>query len=75
MANWRPEGWKPEFGLGQDNMEYRDAFEAGADAMLSAVKNIPDLPGVTLNINNPEQYAGKWAVVFFIPDEEDLANL
>jgi hypothetical protein len=54
---WRPENWKTPQELGKDNMAYRDAFEAGADAMLEALKSkCPKIPAL----------GGTWV---FIPNE------
>ena len=38
MIYWRPKEWAIPRGADEDNMYYRDAFEAGANAMLEVIR-------------------------------------
>ena len=64
---WRPEGWENRpYEVGKDNMAYRDAFEAGANALLEALKKEGSLIEATT----------KWALVIRAGEEhEETLNI
>ena len=79
---YRPEGWpNREFGIGKDNIAYRDAFEAGADAMLEGLKKVGTKVDIAERIqffkggqqfylaHTPE--VGRDCVLIIVPEEKD----
>lgn len=75
MVKYRPEGWPiVEFGVGNDNMAYRDAFEAGADAILEGLRKTGEYGYKIDYIFNVDDEEGKgnvgiWGKRVFIPEE------
>jgi hypothetical protein len=84
--SWRPEGWKnPYININPGSWDYfsnehNPAFEAGADAMLEAIKKQPNSVKVDLEFQSVGEVAteyfkiihpnGKGTLVF-IPDEKE----
>jgi hypothetical protein len=80
-TKWRPEGWKNPYLTIQEarelygglpfkyNPEERVAFEAGADAMLEAIKKQPRVKYLKCSIPNPAYpYPGAY---YYIPDDKE----
>jgi len=77
MAKWRPEGWKDYYRVFQNKRKElgisvsqpRPHFEAGADAMLEAMRGIGD------KVDKREApilyYPLSKGVLVFIPDNDD----
>lgn len=65
MNKWRPDWWFNRYGCTgtNDNSTRQEAFEAGADAMLEALKNLPKQSFIS---TSPILKTGYYV---FIPDD------
>ena len=72
MSEWRPEGWENPYFTQERYDECEGAYDAGADAMLAALKeqSVHVDVGVDKGIVNLPFHGGSHGFVVFIPDKE-----
>ncbi len=73
MIEWRPEGW---FGVIRRSSDWDYGYEAGADAMLTALRASVGGHHISPSDNDipcklPELWPGLTGYVVFIPDAKD----